>query len=62
MRNGLRRPASEIWTTRSALAIAAERSVELPITEQVAAVLDGVKDARSALAELMGRDAKAEVG
>jgi glycerol-3-phosphate dehydrogenase (NAD(P)+) len=51
-----------VETTRSALAIAAPRKVELPITEQVAAVLDGAQDARSALTELMGRDAKAEVG
>jgi glycerol-3-phosphate dehydrogenase (NAD(P)+) len=50
-----------IETTRSALEIAAEHGVELPITEQVAAVLFAGKAPAQALAELMGRDAKPEV-
>jgi glycerol-3-phosphate dehydrogenase (NAD(P)+) len=53
--------AEGVKTTRSALAIAREHGVELPITEQVAAVLFEGKDPREALGELMERDAKPEV-
>jgi glycerol-3-phosphate dehydrogenase (NAD(P)+) len=53
--------AEGVETTRSALAIAAERGVELPITEQVGEVLFRGKGPRQALGDLMGRDAKAEV-
>lgn len=54
--------AEGVQTTRSALEIARSHGVELPITEQVSEVLFGGKDPRRALTELMGRDAKAEVG
>jgi glycerol-3-phosphate dehydrogenase (NAD(P)+) len=50
-----------VETTRSALEIAGALEVELPITAQVAAVLFEGKSARSALGDLMARDAKAEV-
>jgi glycerol-3-phosphate dehydrogenase (NAD(P)+) len=50
-----------IETTRSALAIAAAKGVELPITQQVSEVLFEGKSPRRALEDLMGRDAKAEV-
>ncbi len=53
--------AEGVKTTRSALAIAKSLGVELPITEQVAAVLFEGKDPRKALGELMERDAKPEV-
>jgi len=53
--------AEGVGTTRSALAIAAERGVELPISHQVAEVLFEGKVPRAALGDLMGRDAKAEV-
>ncbi|MGQ0720386.1 MAG: NAD(P)H-dependent glycerol-3-phosphate dehydrogenase [Candidatus Eiseniibacteriota bacterium] len=53
--------AEGVETTRSALAIAAEHGVELPITEQVGEVLFHGKGPRQALGDLMGRDAKAEV-
>ena len=53
--------AEGVKTTASALEIAREHGVELPITEQVAAVLFGGKDPRKALEELMERDAKPEV-
>jgi glycerol-3-phosphate dehydrogenase (NAD(P)+) len=53
--------AEGVETTRAAVAVAEELGVELPITEQVARVLFGGGDARSALGELMGRDAKPEV-
>lgn len=54
--------AEGVQTTRSAAEIARDAGVELPITEQVAQVLFGGKDPKQALGELMGRDAKAEVG
>jgi len=54
--------AEGVQTTRSAVEIARAHGVELPITEQVSQVLFGGKDPRKALMELMGRDAKAEVG
>jgi len=54
--------AEGVQTTRSALEIAREVGVELPITEQVREVLFGGKDPARALEDLMGRDAKAEVG
>jgi glycerol-3-phosphate dehydrogenase (NAD(P)+) len=53
--------AEGVQTTRSALDLADEVGVELPISEQVGAVLFGGKPARAALEDLMGRDAKAEV-
>ncbi|MEZ5065428.1 MAG: NAD(P)H-dependent glycerol-3-phosphate dehydrogenase [bacterium] len=53
--------AEGVETTRSALMIAAEHGVELPITEQVAAVLFGGTPPREALEALMARDAKPEV-
>jgi glycerol-3-phosphate dehydrogenase (NAD(P)+) len=53
--------AEGVETTRSALRIAAEHGVELPITEQVGQVLFRGKGPRLALGDLMGRDAKAEV-
>jgi glycerol-3-phosphate dehydrogenase (NAD(P)+) len=53
--------AEGVNTTRSAIEIARERGVELPITEKVAEILFEKKDPRVALSELMGRDAKAEV-
>jgi glycerol-3-phosphate dehydrogenase (NAD(P)+) len=53
--------AEGVITTRSVLSIAGEHGVELPISEQVARVLFAGKDARTAIGDLMGRDAKAEV-
>jgi glycerol-3-phosphate dehydrogenase (NAD(P)+) len=54
--------AEGVETTRAVCRIGAEYQVELPISEQVAAALFEGKDARTAIGELMGRDAKAEVG
>jgi len=54
--------AEGVETTRAVRRIGRERGVELPISEQVAAVLFEGKDARTAIGDLMGRDAKAEVG
>jgi len=54
--------AEGVESTRSALHIAREHGVELPITEQVAEILFGGTPPGQALAALMARDAKAEVG
>lgn len=47
--------AEGVHTTRAALHLARETGVELPVTEQVAAVLFEGRDPRQAVTELMGR-------
>jgi glycerol-3-phosphate dehydrogenase (NAD(P)+) len=54
--------AEGVRTTDAALALAARYGVELPIAAQVAELLAGRKDARTALYALMLRPQKAEVG
>ncbi len=53
--------AEGVETTRSAYALARSAGVEMPITEQVYAVLYEEKSAKAAVAELMERSLKAEV-
>ncbi len=53
--------AEGVPTTRSVWQVAERLGVEAPVTEQVAAVLDG-KCAREAMGELLGRAPKAEAG
>jgi glycerol-3-phosphate dehydrogenase (NAD(P)+) len=52
--------AEGVRTTRSALHLARRHEVEMPITEQVYAVLFEGKDAHSAMDELMSRELKSE--
>lgn len=54
--------AEGVRTTDAALALGARAGVELPITSQVAELLAGRKDARTALYELMLRPQRAETG
>jgi glycerol-3-phosphate dehydrogenase (NAD(P)+) len=54
--------AEGVRTTEAALALAARHRVELPIAAQVAELLAGRKDAKTALYELMLRPQRAEVG
>jgi len=54
--------AEGVRTTDAALALAARHGVELPIAAQVAELLAGRKDAKTALYELMLRPQRAEVG
>jgi len=54
--------AEGVRTTDAALALAARHGVELPIAAQVAELLAGRKDARTALYDLMLRPQKAEAG
>ena len=59
---GMKMVAEGVRTTDAALALATRRGVELPIAAQVAELLKGRKDARTALYELMLRPQRAEVG
>ena len=57
---GTRMVAEGVRTTRAALALGARHGVELPIAAQVAELLAGRKDPRTALGELMLRPQRAE--
>jgi glycerol-3-phosphate dehydrogenase (NAD(P)+) len=57
---GQRMVAEGLRTARAALDLGARHSVELPITEQMQAVIDGVRTPQAALAELMLRPQKSE--
>ncbi|HEY8535418.1 MAG TPA: NAD(P)H-dependent glycerol-3-phosphate dehydrogenase, partial [Vicinamibacterales bacterium] len=57
---GTKMVAEGIRTTGAALELGARVGVELPIASQVAEVLAGRKDARTALEELMLRRQRAE--
>ncbi len=49
-----------VWTCRVALEVAREEGVDMPITEQVVAIVEEGKDPRSAVRDLMKRDPKPE--
>ena len=57
---GQRMVAEGVRTARAALELGARHGVELPITEQMQAVIDGVRTPQAALAELMLRPQKSE--
>ena len=59
---GMKMVAEGVRTTDAALALGKRHGVELPITAQVAALLEGRSDARTALYELMLRPQRAEAG
>jgi glycerol-3-phosphate dehydrogenase (NAD(P)+) len=59
---GMKMVAEGVRTTDAALALAARHGVELPIAAQVAELLAGRKDARTALYELMLRPQRSEAG
>jgi glycerol-3-phosphate dehydrogenase (NAD(P)+) len=52
--------AEGVFTTRAALGLARRHSIEMPITEQMELILDGKKDPREAIKELMLRPGKHE--
>jgi glycerol-3-phosphate dehydrogenase (NAD(P)+) len=60
--SGMKMVAEGVRTTEAALALGARCGVELPIASQVAELLAGQKDARTALYELMLRPQRAEAG
>lgn len=57
---GMAQVAEGVWTCRAALDLANELGVEVPITEQVVAVVHDGKDPRAAVQALMSRDPKRE--
>lgn len=59
---GMKTVAEGVRTTEAALALASRYGVEMPIAAQVAELLAGRKDARTALGELMLRPQRAEAG
>jgi glycerol-3-phosphate dehydrogenase (NAD(P)+) len=59
---GMKMVAEGVRTTDAALALAVRHGVELPIAAQVAELLAGRTDARTALGELMLRPQRAETG
>lgn len=52
--------AEGVWNSHIAVALAAEHGIEMPISEQVYAVLQGTRTPRDAVVALMERDAKPE--
>ena len=60
--SGMKMVAEGVRTTDAALALGARHGVELPIAAQVAELLAGRKDARTALFDLMLRPQRAEAG
>ena len=59
--SGMRMIAEGVRTTAAALALGERHAIELPITAQMAAVLDGRTPPRDAVEALMGRRQKHEV-
>ncbi|MEN3340578.1 MAG: glycerol-3-phosphate dehydrogenase [Acidobacteriota bacterium] len=59
--SGLHTVAEGVRTTGAALELGARHGIELPITAQMAAVLDGRSSPRAAVESLMGRPQRAEV-
>lgn len=54
--------AEGVFTTSAAVGLARARDVEMPITEQMHAILNDGKSPRDAIQELMTRSAKSETG
>ncbi len=54
--------AEGVFTTHAAIELARSRSVEMPITEQMDAILNRGKSPREAIQELMTRSWKSEIG
>ena len=57
---GMRSVAEGVWSAKAVLDLAKKRGVDMPITQQVHAILFEKKSAKEALRDLMGRDMKAE--
>jgi len=57
---GMKQVAEGIWNAKAARDLAKEYGIEMPITEEVCAIVEDGKDPRQALKDLMSRDPKAE--
>jgi glycerol-3-phosphate dehydrogenase (NAD(P)+) len=60
---GMRGAVAEgVFTTQAAVGLARERRVEMPITEQMDAILHRAKPPAEAIHDLMTRSVKSETG
>lgn len=59
---GMEQVAEGVWTCRAALDLANELGIDVPITEQVVAIVHEDKDPRAAVQALMEREPKRESG
>lgn len=57
---GMKQVAEGVWSAKAARDLANEHGIEMPITEEVCAIVEDGKDPRQALKDLMSRDPKAE--
>jgi glycerol-3-phosphate dehydrogenase (NAD(P)+) len=58
--NSMKQVAEGIWNAKAARDLAKEHGIEMPITEEVCAIVEDGKDPRQVLKDLMSRDPKAE--
>ncbi len=58
---GMKQVAEGIWNAKAARDLARKLNIDMPITEEVCAIVEEGKDPRQALADLMNREPKAEV-
>lgn len=56
----MKQVAEGVWNAKAARDLAAKHGIEMPITEEVCAIVEDGKDPRQALHDLMSRDPKAE--
>ncbi|MGE4488641.1 MAG: NAD(P)H-dependent glycerol-3-phosphate dehydrogenase [Kiritimatiellales bacterium] len=57
---GMKQVAEGIWNARAARDLAKDHGIEMPITEEVCAIVEDGKNPKQALQDLMNRDPKAE--
>lgn len=57
---GMKQVAEGVWNAKAARDLAKEHGIDMPITEEVCAIVEDGKDPRQALKDLMNRDLKAE--
>lgn len=57
---GMKQVAEGVWNAKAARDLAKEHGIEMPITEEVCAIVEDGKNPRQALKDLMSRDPKAE--
>ena len=53
--------AEGVFTTKAAVGLARKKNVEMPITEQMFAILENGKSPQQAIEELMTRAARSEI-
>lgn len=58
--DGMKQVAEGIWNAKAARDLARKLNIDMPITEEVCAIVEDGKDPRQALADLMTRSPKAE--